>query len=237
MSLLGRAKGRIRRAWGPARGRPEPGQTRRYFDASEIDRICEIYFTEGSGSGTSWDALRDAHMRLPGWFRTGLDPLGADYAAQQQRLWQLIAGVDRPYEPEIDEKEHSWGDIDPVRTPGYFVRRDPAAIASASDHVIATGMILRHSGLKAGDWALEYGAGFGQTALALARLGVNVDTVDISATFCDYVQRQADFFQVPLHPFEGRFGHNPRPDQQYDLIWFYESFHHCFGARKTAPIP
>jgi len=227
MSLLKRARGRIQHAWGRATSQPAPGQSRRYFDASEIDRICEIYFTEGSGPGTSWDALREAHMRLPGWFRTGLDPLCADYAAQQQRLWQLIAGVDRPYAPEIDEKEHSWGDIDPVRTPGYFVRRDPGAIASASDHIIATGMILRHSGLKAGDWALEYGAGFGQTALALARLGVNVDTVDISATFCRYVQQQADFFQVPLHPFEGRFGHNPRPARRYDLIWFYESFHHC----------
>jgi len=233
MSLLGRAKGRIRRAMGRATGKLAPGQSRRYFDASEIDRICEIYFTEGSGPGTSWDPLRDAHMRLPNWFRTGLDPLGADYAAQQHRLWQLIAGVDRPYAPEIDEKEHSWGDIDPVRTPGFFVRRDPAAIASASDHVIATGMILRHSGLKAGDWALEYGAGFGQTALALARLGVSVDTVDISATFCGYVQQQADFFQVPLHPFEGRFGHNPRPGQRYDLIWFYESFHHCLDFQDV----
>jgi cyclopropane fatty-acyl-phospholipid synthase-like methyltransferase len=114
-----------------------------------------------------------------------------------------------------------------VRTPGYFVRRDPEAVVSASDHIIATGMILRHSGLKAGDWALEYGAGFGQTALSLARLGVNVDTVDISTTFCEFVRQQAEFFNVPLTPFHERFGHNPRPDRKYNLIWFYESFHHC----------
>ncbi len=96
-------------------------------------------------------------------------------------------------------------------------------------------MIAQHCDLKAGDWALEYGAGFGQTALALARLGVNVDTVDISATFCGYVQARQSFFGAAA-PFEGRFGVNPRPGQRYDLIWFYESFHHCvdFPRRPAA---
>ena len=120
-----------------------------------------------------------------------------------------------------------------MRTPGFFVRRDAAAIASASDHVIATGMILNTAVSRPATGRSEYGAGFGQTALALARLGVNVDTVDISATFCGFVQQQADFFQVPLHPFEGRFGHNPRPGQRYDLIWFYESFHHCLDFQDV----
>ena len=209
------------------------GESRRFFGAEEIETVCEAYFRVGTSYGTEWDALRDAHLRLPEWFKQGLDPLGEAYAEQQIRLWQLVAGVERGYQPEIDEKEHSWGDIDPVRTPGYFVRRDATAIASASDHVIATGMLLRHSNLKAGDWALEYGAGFGQTALAFARLGVNVDTIDISATFCGYVRTQAEFFRVPLQAFHGRFGENPRGDHKYDLIWFFESFHHCLDFRNV----
>ena len=138
-----------------------------------------------------------------------------------------MAGVDREYDIEVDEKEAEWGNVDPVRGPGYYVRRDPSAIESASDHVIATGMLLKHCGLKAGDWALEYGAGFGQSALALARMGVNVDTVDVSDVFCGFVREQAEFFRVPLEPFKGRFGDAPRPGRRYDLIWFYESFHHC----------
>ena len=204
-----------------------------WFEPEDIARISDTYFAEGSATGTAWDALRDAHMRLPRWFRRHLDPLSDEYLAQQHRLWRLMSSVDRPYDPEIDEREDSWGDIDAVRTPGFFVRRDPAAIASASDHVIATGMILKHSGLSAGDRALEYGAGFAQTALCLARLGVKVDTVDISSTFCEYVRRQADFFQVPLTPFHGRFGINPRPTERYKLIWFYESFHHCLAFRDV----
>ena len=113
------------------------------------------------------------------------------------------------------------------------MRRDAGAITSASDHVIATGMFLKHCGLKAGDWALEYGAGFGQTALSLSRLGVNVDTVDISQTFCDFIARQAVFVQGPRTPFRARFGVNPRPGQKYSLIWFYESFHHCLDFRDV----
>lgn len=197
-----------------------------YFSAEHIDEVARVVFDEGHSS-PRYRHLQHAHMTLPEWFQRDLDPYSAEYAEQQKRLWKLIAGVDRDYEPEIDEKEVPLGEFDPVRFPGYYLRRDAEAVPAASDHVIASGMILKHAGVKPGGWALEYGAGFGQTALALARLGVNVDTVDISRAFCQYVQQQADHFQVPLKAHLGHFGMNPRPGQKYDLIFFYESFHHC----------
>lgn len=203
-----------------------------YFRADEIDQVAHIMWKEGRQPGGRWDALAHAHLSLPDWFQHGLDPLGDDYAQQQLRLWQLVSGLERPYEVEQDEKEAPTGDVDPVRLPGYYIRRDAGAVLAASDHVLATGMLLKHSGLSPGDWALEYGAGYGQTALALARLGVNVDTVDISSTFCGYVQSQADFFKVPLRAHQGEFGMNPRPGEKYKLIWFYESFHHCFQFQQ-----
>ncbi|HEV7912219.1 MAG TPA: class I SAM-dependent methyltransferase [Albitalea sp.] len=198
-----------------------------FFGVDEIELISRTYRRHGTAPGTPWDALRHAHLRLPDWFKHDLDPLGPAYMEQQHRLWRLVSGVERSYEPEIDEKEAAWGDIDPIRTPGFYARRDALAIDSAADHVIATGMLLKHCGLRPGDWALEYGAGFAQGALALARMGVNVDTVDVSATFCDFVRRQAEFFKVPLTAHQGQFGLNPRQPQKYRLIWFYESFHHC----------
>lgn len=204
-----------------------------YFRVEDIGWISDSYFKQGTGTGTPWDALRHAHLELPGWFQPGLDPWSDDYAAQQHRLWQLMSGIERPYVPDTDEKEQHWGDIDPIRSPGYFARRDAGAVVAAADQLLATGMILKHSGLQPGGWALEYGAGFGQTALAFARLGVNVDTVDISSTFCDFVRRQAEFFQVPLTPFAGHFGVSPRPGQKYDLIWFYESFHHSVDFQQV----
>jgi 2-polyprenyl-3-methyl-5-hydroxy-6-metoxy-1,4-benzoquinol methylase len=199
----------------------------------DIDLLAETFCEFGVARGTPWDNFRLAHCVLPDWFRLGIDPLSSDYAAQQQRLWSSVTGIERDYLPTIDEKEAPLTEVDAVRRPGYFIRRDADSVEHAADHVIASGMILKHSGLKPGNSALEYGAGFGQAALTLARLGVSVDTVDISKVFCDYVTEQAAFFKAPLTSFEGEFGWNPRGNHEYDLILFYESFHHCADFRRV----
>lgn len=197
------------------------------FEVEDIPLIVSVISQHDIAGGSPWDDFRHSHLRLPDWFRHDLDPLSSEYAEQQHKLWSVLAGVSSRYRPEVDEIEAPIGNVDPVRRPGYFVRRDPEAVKNASEHLIATGMILANCGLKPGDSALEYGAGFAQASLELARLGVLVDTVDVSKTFCRYVQEQADFFHVPLTPFEGRFGWNPRDSRSYNLILFYESFHHC----------
>ena len=204
-----------------------------HFSLDDITLIAETYKSVGNTPGTAWDHFRGKHLVLPEWFKTDLDPMSEDYFAQQMRLWNVISGVDRAYVADVDEAEESVPNVDPIRRPDYYIWRNESAVKNASNHVLATGMLMKHSGLKPGMWALEYGAGYGQTALAFARMGVNVDTVDISATFCRYVKEQADFFQVNLTPFKALFGHNPRGDQKYDLIWFYESFHHCVDFKSV----
>jgi 2-polyprenyl-3-methyl-5-hydroxy-6-metoxy-1,4-benzoquinol methylase len=203
------------------------------FTVEDVDLIVQTISQHDIVYGSPWDDFRATNMQLPSWFRTGLDPLSEEYAQQQFKLWSLLTQHERPYAPEIDEKEAPLADVDAVRRPAYYARRDTETVRLAADQIIAMGMILKHSGVKPGARALEYGAGFGQAALALARLGVSVDTVDISATFCGFIKEQAQFFQVPLTPFEGRFGWNPRGDQKYDLIFFYEAFHHCADFRTV----
>jgi len=217
---------------------PEPAPTPTWptFTLADIEELRRVFFEVGPHRGGPWEPYRDAHLVLPDWFEQGLDPWGERYAEQQRRLWSEVVGSDHPYDPERDEKEIDLGPgVDAVRRPGFYIRRDPDAIAAASDHVIAAGMLLKHSGLRPGQRALEYGAGFAQAALMLARLGVQVDTVDISRQFCTYVRRQSAFFQVPLAAFHGRFGDNPRPGERYDLVWFYESFHHCVDFLQVVP--
>ncbi len=203
------------------------------FTLDDIDLVTRTRMQYGLTQGTPWDDFRLANLVLPEWFRSDLDPYSEEYAAQQLRLWSLLSRREHSYTPEIDEKEAPHADADPIMRPSWYRFRDKDGIALAGDHIIAMGMILKHSGLQPGGFALEYGAGWGQAALALARLGVKVDTVDISETFCGFVRQQADFFQVPLTAFEGRFGWNPRGDQKYDLILFYEAFHHCAHFRSV----
>jgi 2-polyprenyl-3-methyl-5-hydroxy-6-metoxy-1,4-benzoquinol methylase len=203
------------------------------FDIDDIPLIASVISEHDIACGSPWDDFRHAHLRLPAWFRHDLNPLSEEYAEQQHKLWSTVAGVSSRYRPEVDELEAPLADVDAVRRPGYFVRRDPEAVAHASQHLLAAGMILANCGLKPGDTALEYGAGFAHASLELARLGVIVDTVDVSKTFCQYVKQQADFFQVSLTPFEGRFGWNPREAHKYKLILFYESFHHCVAFKNV----
>jgi SAM-dependent methyltransferase len=225
-------KARLRTWRDRVRGQAHVGD---WFDAGQIDELVRAYGEAGGAAGAAWDRYRQAHMRLPAWFRPGLDPWGEDYARQQHRLWALVAGVDRDYAAELDEQDVGWDDAEPIRRPGYYRRRDPLAVSTAADHWLATGMLLKHSGVIPGGWALEYGPGFGQSALALARLGVNVDTVDISPRFVRFMARQARHFDVPLRSFRGPFGHRPEPGRRYDLIWFYESFHHCVDFMRVVP--
>lgn len=232
LSISARVRAAVARVWRRTRREPPAGD---WFQPADIARIHEVYFGQGTAPGGAWDRYRDAHMVLPVWFRHDLDPWGEAYAAQQHRLWSLVTGVDRVYDVEVDEREHAWGDIDPVRQPGFYVRRDDAAVSSAGDQLIAMGMLLKHAGLRPGDRALEYGAGFAQGALAMARLGVEVDTVDVSPTFCHFVRRQAEHFNVPLTPHVGQFGMQPHPGQRYKLVWFYESFHHCVDFLRVVP--
>jgi len=203
------------------------------FRVDDIAFIAETHIRVGDTPDTVWDHLRGKHLTLPDWFETNLDPMSDEYFAQQMRLWKLISGVDREYVAELDEAEVPLPNVDAVRQPGFYIWRNAGAVQSASDHLLATGMLMKHSGLQPGMWALEFGAGFAHTALTLARMGVNVDTVDISSAFCGYVKDQAEFFGVNLTPFKALFGENPRGEQKYDLIWFYESFHHCVDFKNV----
>jgi 2-polyprenyl-3-methyl-5-hydroxy-6-metoxy-1,4-benzoquinol methylase len=203
------------------------------FTLDDVDLVTRTRMQHGMVQGTPWDDFRAANMVLPDWFDATLDPYSQEYNAQQLRLWAVLSRREHSYRPEVDEQQPPHEEVDAIRRPACYRHRDNDAIPVAGDHTIATGMILKHSGLKPGQRALEYGAGWAQAALALARMGVEVDTVDISSMFCDFVRRQAEFFQVPLTPFEGRFGCNPRGERKYDLILFYEAFHHCAEFRTV----
>jgi SAM-dependent methyltransferase len=121
----------------------------------------------------------------------------------------------------------------PIRFPGYLARRDPAAVRHAAYEIAMLADILAQSQLTAGDHMIEYGAGAGVISVTLSRLGVAVDTVDISATYCEHVQRNADFYGTALKPHNAEFGYNPRgPGGRYDCIVFHACFHHALAHQE-----
>lgn len=170
------------------------------------------------------------NLELPNWFNKNINSDSKEFYEQQIKLWKEISGRNRGYDPELDEMEEKLpDDLDVVREPGIFSRKGAASIENVAHHKIASGRIMLFSNLEPGDNAIEYGAGFGYTAVDLARMGVNVDTVDISKYYCDAVEKQADFYKINLKPYHQKFGYFPSNKKKYKLIWFYESFHHCLN--------
>lgn len=164
-------------------------------------------------------------LALPSWFEHSQSPTSQAFRNQMLRLWSAITGR-TTYSPVEHEDTPEIADADALVRPAFYASSD---LHYAGAQIIAMGHIVMRSGLVAGDRVLEYGAGFGQTALALARLGAHVDTVDINPAFCKVVKRSAEHFLASLTPHQGEFGLNPAGnDNAYKLVLFYESFHHCF---------
>ena len=105
---------------------------------------------------------------LPDGFDLWMDPRSDGYRAQQLALWSAITQR-TGYNPVADEDTPEIAHADAILRPAFYSTGNTFV---AGDHLMALGHLLRQSGLKAGDRALEYGAGFGQIALAFARTGV-----------------------------------------------------------------
>jgi protein-L-isoaspartate O-methyltransferase len=208
-----------------------------YFNLEDMATVYAAYQQHCAGDNTAWNKVRHTHMRLPAWYDHELDSMSDEYTAQQHILWKAITGVDRDYDPVLDEQMFGVDRFDAVRHPGWhYAAPNAGSIHDEGQHIIAAGMIMKNSGIQQGQWVLEYGAGFGKASVLMARLGANVDTVDISDYFCDAVKQQAEFYNVALTSFKGEFGWNPRGDQKYDLIFFYECFHHCVEFKTVIPL-
>lgn len=196
------------------------------------DHLDKIAFDFQTGNHAPW---RGSVLGLPEWFDVNHAPTSLAFRNQMLRFWCEITGRTN-YNPTEHEDTPEIADADSLIRPAFYGSSD---LHYAGAQIIAMGHIVMRSGVVAGDRVLEYGAGFGQTALAFARLGAQVDTVDINPAFCKAVKRSAEHFLATLTPHLGEFGLNPAGhDHAYKLILFYESFHHCFdffGLIETLP--
>lgn len=194
-----------------------------------LDQLDEVAQDFQRGDRERWEGHS---LELPDWFDVGLEPTGAAYREQMLRFWEAITARS-DYQAASNEDTPEIGDLDAVFRPAFFASGDTRF---AGGQLMAMGHILLRSGIAPGQRVLEYGAGFGLTALFFARLGAKVDTVDINPAFCRAVQTSADRYQVELHPHVGEFGYNPAGvPGAYDLIFFYESFHHCLDFERVIP--
>jgi hypothetical protein len=137
--------------------------------------------------GVTYDAataasLNEHELAIP----DGLprDPFGDEYREFQWSLYERIAG--KPYSLTNESIPF---DVDKAAECPYPFNTGSAQTVGLQ--YLAIGSILRAMNLPVGARILEFGAGWGNTSLTLAKTGFDVTAVDLEPRFCELIQRRA----------------------------------------------
>ena len=152
------------------------------------------------------------------------DPLSDEYARYQMSLYELIAG--RPYQVENERIDFLVESHKFVPFPYYT-----ESWQIVSDHLLMLGLIVKTLRLPPKASILEFGSGYGNTTVALARMGYRVTAVDIDERFLDIIRYRSRDLPSPPRLVVGDFLSLKEMDERFDAILFYESFHHCSDHR------
>ncbi len=211
-------------AFGKAEGRPLGLRVAR--TVAELDREVERLHVIGQRSMSEWLRARagltfqEDVAALPG------DPFSAEYRAAQMALYCLLSGRERYDAPTAEAYSMPIEDfVDP--TPYPFSSRDGGLIGS---HLVAVGHIMQtvwQRRPEAGLSVLEYGCGTGLTTVMLAASGYRMTAVDINPDMLEVVGRVARDRRLVVRTHRGEFGEVPDESERFDIILFYEAFHHC----------
>ncbi len=168
----------------------------------------------------------DEHKRLFSSFRMqidrgpDLDPHSAAYRMREWKLYEFLSG--KPY---TAANEVTRLDTDAMaRLPFPYFTESATAVG---DQLMAIGFLIKSLGLPSGSSVLEFGCGWGNLTIALARTGYDVTAVDIAPDFLEVVRRRADQEGCDVTLIEGDFTVAAEIERRFDAVVFFESFHHA----------
>ncbi len=148
------------------------------------------------------------------------DPFSDAYRLAQLALYRDVAGRDYATANEV-----TVFDIEAaLHRPFPF---STGSAATTGEQLMAIGWLLRAMALPPGSRIVEFGPGWGNTTIALAKLGHHVTTVDIEPHFCELLRRRAAQEGVEIEVVQDDFLWAERCGQRFDAALFYECFHHC----------
>jgi protein-L-isoaspartate O-methyltransferase len=191
-----------------------------------LDELDAALARLDAAAAVSDDQLRRAFQS----FRMELDlDLPPDPAsdAYAQGIFELYAWLHgSPYDPSHE--------VTPLDVEAAADVPFPYATQSArtvGQHLMAVGHVIRTLDLGAGSRVLELGPGWGNTTLALARMGCAVTAVDIEPRFVELIRTRADRIHADIDARVGDFSLVRELEGPYDAVLFFECFHHCADHR------
>jgi SAM-dependent methyltransferase len=182
---------------------------------AEIQRITKDGFTETAVGQLCNIAWEGGGLTVPS------DPFGPAYREFVVDVWKQIS-LRPAYQPEIHEKCPM--DIAAkADQPSVYVTSTSASLGNS---LAGTGAILKALELSPGQRLLEYGAGEGQIALHLARMGVDVSVIDIEPSYLEVIRLQAARNNLKVRTKQGSFL-DDYGSERFDCVMFFEAFHHA----------
>lgn len=180
----------------------------------ECDRAQRISDDALRAVFTSFELQTEA-LNLPD------NPDSSEYRDVQLDLYRRISG--RKY--STANEASNWLVVeDAIRVPFPFYTK---GFETVSDQLIAIGLIIKTMRLPPGARILEFGPGWGNTTVALARMGYKITAIDIESRFLDVIIGRSTGFEENITTIIGDFSIIKDINDEYDAILFYESFHHC----------
>ena len=197
-----------------------------WISVEVIKSLAELELKIAECNGLLTNESDDAMRRLFNTFRMDFsadapgDPFSDAYRDHQMAIYRALVG--KPY-VVANERSH-------FDTAGKVLRPFPYYLQSswtAGHHLLAIGFMLCKLDLAAGARIVEFGPGWGNTTIELARLGFEVTAVDIDPNFCEVIRLRAEHMEVPVKTVEADFFWTETIEQPYDAALFFASFHHC----------
>ena len=177
-------------------------------------------------AAVSDDELRRGFAKFNMQFPLALpsDPASPEYHDVQMRMYEWLHG--KPY---TAKNEVSTFDVTAAASsPFPFFTGSPQTVGN---YIISVGHIIRTMDLPPKSSVLEFGPGWGNTTIWLARLGYDVTAVDIEKNFVDLINERAKQKKLKVNTIHGDFSLINQFDRQFDAILFFECFHHCADHR------
>lgn len=94
------------------------------------------------------------------------------------------------------------------------------------NHLMAIGFLIKNLNLPVGAKILEFGPGWGNTTLILAKMGFDVTAVDIEQNFIDLIDKRAQMECLKIKTIRDDFSYINTVSEPVDAVLFFECFHH-----------
>lgn len=169
------------------------------------------------------DHLRDLFEEYSADYFTDLpeDPFSEEYKSQQLNLYKILARKEYAIENEIT----SFNIEEMSANPFPYCHQ---SFETVGDTLLAIGFLIKTMALPSTSKILEFGPGWGNTSIELARMGYAVTTIDIENNFTQLILSRARKLALKnIKALTGNFFDIDYLDESYDAILFFESFHHC----------